>query len=345
MFFKDLSVKGMGKKEISLYIAITTIVSMFSVTSYFVIFSWILYQIIKGKSQLKKLFIIQIPMLIALYLYYTTTLAIQKSQILNTSTAWEAHFLSLNFLNNLYIIKDAIRYFFDTNSHSLLLLMLISVLIVFGMSLVIKNIKTNENAMAIIIVLAISAASFLKIYSLYQRAIFFILPLIIIFAVKILDLISVKRKLLSLIILIAALFAFHNYNLSYIKNSLDGNIWYCRFLDGKYPNPKGMMQTIIENYDKKDAIIINFSSVAAFLYYQKYYNFSPEKTMAFLPNHKIPEDLENLQGNQKYWFYWAEDWSPKMETTQNLKQWKNNYSVILEKIYPSSDSYLLYLQK
>lgn len=348
IFFKDLSVKIINIKSTLYYIIVSTILPLFSLTSYFVIFGWILCQIIECKKYLKKLFIIQIPILLMLCFYYFSILQLQRKEvyIYSPSNLWSANFFSANLINNIVIIKNAINYYFCTNNNLPIFTDFILITLVFlGMCFILKDYQKRVNSLAIFTILIIFITSFLKIYPIFQRSILFIMPLCIIFSAKILDFVSIKHKILSLVIILFTLFAFHNYNLSYFKQCINCNIWYCRFHDEKYPNPKEIMQTLIKNYKSGDIVIINNASISEYNYYLTYYHFFIQKTIFLNYMKDTQQYLDKLKDNEKYWFFYSDDYTKDDIVINNLRQWKNKHKIIFEQSFPYSRSYLLYMQK
>ncbi len=343
MILNKISVKNIQKKDIVIYVVISILFPLFSLTTYFLIFAWILRELILYRKELKNLLIIQAPMIVMSYFYFTKALLPQRIAILECSGhIWGNSYLSSDFVNNFIILKHVIEYYFNPCLHWVLYLMLISI----GIFLFAKNYKQKENLLLFLILPIIIIASFCHIYPLYGRSILFALPIIIIFLTKSIDFISIDRKIISTIIIILFIIAFSGYNFSYFKHCYHNNIWFCRFAGGFCPDPSGMMKELVEKYKSSDTVIINEASTTEYNYYKKIYKFNPNKEIYTDDTVRIYKDCEKklydiTQPNNSYWFFYSDDYSSDNMITKCLRKWKDQYHILEEKQF--SSSYLLYL--
>ena len=341
MILNNMLIENFRIKEIITYCAVTLIFPLFSLSSYFLICAWVFREAFMKKKEIVKLIIIQIPMFILMYFYYTNALRPQRFNILNISyDFWKQGFLSTDIINNFLIIKNAILYYFMPCTFYITLL----ILLLLGFSLFCKDYKDKEKSFLINIVLVVIFASLCQIYPLKERSILFMIPAVIIFVTKGLDLISTNKKILSAIIIITFLLSFHNYNTDYLKKCFKADIWSYsasqwpyNLKRNTYPNPKKAFKFLKDNYNPNDIIIINDMSKLEFDYYKIYYNFNSikEKYTHWDKKKKAKEykkDLDKItEKNNHYWLFYYTDFSENKEATKGLKLFVKQHKILIKK--------------
>ena len=352
IFLNKLSIKNFNIKDIIYYSIITSVFPLLSIPSYFLIGAWVLKELIIYKTEhIKKLIVVQIPIFIMSIFYCITTIIPQHKVFIDSYTQiWQPGFLTLNITEDIKVIFHNLYYFFAPNN----LIILISGLICIGIILFIKEYKQKEVILLLLSVFFILLFSFMRVYPIYERVCLYVLPILIIFAVKILDLLSINKKILSCIIIIAFIFSFGKYNYSYLKDCYSANIWntkqirhFSKQFLGSYPNPRELMQILINNYHN-ETVIINIPSKYQYEYYKKYYEFQPKKEI--YPSNKIKnnpiafkKELDNITNPQeKYVFYISDDWNKDAYELNIIKKWKDKHEVLFEK--DLNGSYILYLR-
>ena len=159
---------------------------------------------------------------------------------------------------------------------------------------------------------ALILASILHIYPYSQRLIIFLIPFILIFAVKIFD---INNKILAgiLISLIILPHLFFSINFIKISNLNKGDF------------AREIMLQMAEKIQPNEIIVINPSSNAEFCYYDLFFNLKNDKI--FLnPKSKTKNDIEKelnerVVNGQNYWFYMPYDYSPKKFEINEIKNW------------------------
>lgn len=276
-----------------------------SVPTLFVIGAFFIIELIRGKKEvIKPLLIFFTPIIISFMFLYITTFLPQKTDYM--LSFWNSGFLSLSLQKNLYLIKKNLDFQFFPNKF----LLLIFILILTGFIQTAKQYKIKENQYSIIICFLVLIASALKLYPLMLRISLYILPIIIVFLVKPVDFISVKRKVYSLLIILLMFSGLNFYNHTYFSKITDQET-YIIF------GARGIMQNLKSLYNGKDLIIVNNVSIPDFTYYSTYYNFNC-KNYKFLKyngydfkfnfnNDSYAKFLNQIHKNQKVWFFYSFD--------------------------------------
>ena len=283
MFLNKIKIKNLTSKTIWLYILVTMICPLISLPSYFIIAGWFLKELFsnKSKSDIIKLFGINLPLLIVTILYYIFALSIQRYNILYTSKIiWEHGFLSLNLQDNIKVITRILKYIFIPCDFVIMQI----ILFITGIVLFIKTHKKDYSKHLLLILAVIITCSATQLYPIYQRVALYLTPILIIVVAKCLDYLSVDKKFYSIATFIIFSLAFWNYNLYYFKECKNCTYWF------RNTNAKMLLENMAAYYKPQDTVFIYIPSEGEYKYYKLYYNFKPTKEIT-LPAYSIYEGI------------------------------------------------------
>jgi hypothetical protein len=379
LFLSKFSVSDLNKKNIILYILLSLTLPLISFPVYFLFAGWVVREIFYYRMHIKKLILINIPLFILSVNYYLYTLKPQHESLFNYQLShWYIGLLDNNMIYNFYLLKRNILYFFQPCN----LYLLIIAFLITGIFLISINYKRKENSLLLISIIIILFCSYIKSYPLLERSVLFIFPVSVVFIAKTLDLINVKSKLTSVLIIFLFIFAFHNYDYNYLKNCNNLTILQNRYnaiskfhlkiseklensgiktkltskerkrmykIPKKYnTNAKELMKILKEKYQNGDIILVNSSSSPEYYYYKRYYDFNAkgEKCMPSVKsfNYNLKKDFDKYTKEEnRYWFFISCDFHENQFIINTLKKWKTKYKTLYE--HYTDGSYLLYIEK
>jgi hypothetical protein len=349
LLLSNLTIINFKKKHIIYYSILTIIFPLLSIPSYFLITSWIFIELITYKTEcIKRLIAVNIPLFIMSIFYCISTIIPQHNIMVKYyATTWTPGFISFNINQNIKLLLHNLYYFFEPCNSALFL----CILICLGVYLLIKD-KQKNVLLLFCSLFLILLFSLIKIYPLYERVCLYTVPILLVFIAKPFDLISTNKKVLSLILTIVFIISFNKYNFHFFKDCYNANIWkysnpYPKQFINNFPNPRKLMQILMNNYNN-EIVIINNSSIYEFKYYKLYYNFQPADEI-FMSNIKqsplnYEKELDEItQSANNYIFFFSNDFRQKNLELNCLKNWKNKHNVLYEQNY--NGSYILYLKK
>lgn len=287
--------------------------SVFFIGSFFVI-NFI--QNYKNKIFYKNLFLILIPFLILMVLYYIFNLLPEK---ISMDTAfphyWDEAFIGLGKSNFVTVLATYIKVIFRPNSFILFKF----ILMLLGIYYLCKEHRTILKYILYVFVLAI-LASLLRIYPFAERVALYCAPIMIFLCIIPLD--KVKLKSVSgIMVILMILLGFGGYNLNYTNLVTDKSIYTKSY-------PQKLMMKLQEKYNPQtDEIIINNASKASFILYSTLYNFNA-KNITETPFATIQEYLNSLPKGKKYWFYLVKDYK-KQPIYDIILTWAHDSQKIL----------------
>lgn len=343
LILNKITSENLNIKNTTIYCAVTTTFPLLSIPSYFLISAWFFREILKRVKNYKyliKLIIIQFPMIIISYFYYTSTLHPQRRHILKISTKfWQQGFLSADVTNNLVIIKKLLLYYFTPCSFYVALF----ILLLIGILLMLIRYKNKENAFLINSILVVGAASFFHLYPLHERIALYLIPTVIILVSKGLDFVSKDKKLISAVVLLNFIVAFHNYDFNYLHKcyktdiwSYYSNLWFYHFEKNTYPKFKETFDLLKNNYNPyQDIIVINTMSKAEYKYYKTYYDFYPQKEIYTTWIHNGPhtdyeKQLDKLTvKNKYYWIFYYTDYTNNKSASEGTKYFAARQDILI----------------
>lgn len=299
----------------SLFLAI---IPWFSFPSVFIITTSILnlvFKTIKDKKPLLPITYFLFPLIISCLLYL-------KIYVLNNYAHnsivdfWQPYFITSG-KNFLWMLGNNLKFFFTPIKFILLAL----VLLIWGAVIYFKE-KQDFFFISFFSVFSIILMSILHIYPFMERLILFLLPIILLFITKPLDLISLKRKSASMLILLIFLLTFQPQIM--LAKKL---IFSERFDKEEYA--REMLDNMMKNIKPNDKIFVNNPSEAEFAYYSSFYEQKNQKIQDKIKNvikNNYITELDSLpQGN--YWFYMPIDYH-NIPTIPWVEEWAKSQQII-----------------
>ena len=318
IIISKINFKKTPDKKIILSGFLLSLLSLFSFSSLFIIGAFILVELLSNKNNTKPVLKFSIPVCFAFIFYFLSIILQSKNNfILNY---WDKGFLSFNFSKIIVFIQTNLQYYFYPNKTILFIL----ILIVTGFFIIAKNYKNKNNMYLITICIFAISASILKLYPIFQRVSLYLIPILIILLIKPLDIISRKKKTLSVTLILLIFFSLKAYNFSYLYK--------IKSLSNRNYDARTITKKLYENY-KDDLIIINRASDSEFLYYSKYYDFKTDNFIFIeTPNNDknlYMQTLNSIPKNQKVWFYYINDYSHS-PVIFILKEWIQDKEILYQ---------------
>lgn len=339
-FFPKINIAELDIKKNILLSIILIALPLISLPSVFFIGAFIIINIInnlKDKIFYKKLVAIFIPFFITMLMYYIFTLIPSKANMDAVfPNYWDDGFWEFSFVDFIRIIGFNMRFYFIPNKATLFTLILfLWGMIDCGFD---KSKNRNSSLLMLFTFLGVLTASLLHIYPFAGRVGIFIAPIFIIIIMRPFDF-SDFPKPIYWITLLFIMLSFYKYSLAYILNYKDdtGIVSY---------SPKNVMMELKKQFNPdEDIILINSASSASYLFYSSKQRFYTDKTYIMDIKHAEREEalsyLDNLEKNQKYWFYLIKDY--KMDPIfPFIEEWLKDKKVLYKK--RERDSYLIYVQ-
>lgn len=339
LFFSKLDLDKISYKKCLLFSFISLLLILTSFPCVFAVGGFILYCIL-NKIKVKKILTYGLPLAISSFLYYFKVLRnVQTKEVSNFLSYWDMGFLKFNIGSFILVFKENFQFFFTPNNFVLIGL----ILFIFGLILLLKT-RTKIVNIILLGFLGIIAVSILKIYPIWQRTALYLLPLLILFMVKPLDLVSKNKKIFSFIIIILFWACFSKYNFSYISGFFKPDIFITT--DGLTTFDK-----LFERFNnKEDILVLNSTTEADFIYYSKTYNFHP-KRIIYVPIYRYDKEyyysvLNSLPKGHKYWFIFGWEYSHRKNDLKNCISYhlqtyiKEEHLKVLEK-YEDDNSILI----
>lgn len=295
LFFIYLNIDKLDIKKTVFFGILLALAPWFSFVSVFIIVGGFLHLFFKNiKSNAVKKIVLALPILISglvylkVYLFtnYTGTPMVGNWQE-------QGSFVTLNLTHFTKLLICSIGYLFYPVCYMLLSLILFGC----GIIIYVKE-KSLFFTIAILSFVALIFASFLHIYPFADRVILFLTPIYLLFMLKPFDLISFKKKLISLIIIFIAILAFyHQFT------------WINYFINTKKAITKGtyareMMTYLVEHVKEGDEIFVSDSSNTEFAYYSSFFNIKNQVIQQPQGSNHI-KWLNYIKKKSFCWFYIA----------------------------------------
>lgn len=330
LLFIMLDLDKIGYKKCLLYSILSIVLVLTSFPCAFVICGYIMYCLL-SRINIKKVICYSFPLAIGLIIYYIKVLYhVQTREVHQYLSYWDAGFLKLNILSPLLIFRENFNFFFVPNKFVLMGL----ILALWGLVLLVKN-RNKSSGIILGSLVGILFVSFLQIYPIWQRTALYLLPILILFISKPLDIISERKKIISFIIILLFIVCFSKYNLSYINSFFSPNVF--SQTDGLTLFPK-----LVEQYDNnKDILVINSTTEADFKYYSRIYHFTPHRYI-LVPIYRYDKDyyydfMNTLPKGYNYWFIFGWEYSHRKKDldhciSHHLETYiKQNHLKVLQK--------------
>ncbi len=304
----NINFKNANTKLMVIYGSILAILPWFSFGSSFIIIAG--FMTLSFKRDNPKLFTtLLMPVAISAFIYLKCFVI--KSYLSNAHgmlSFWQTEFVTKDLSNLTQLNTQNLQYFFSNIPHLSLLLVILC--IITGFILTIKDSKLSLVLISILTFSTLTVASMMKLYPYSRRMILFLIPFLIIYIVKILD---IKKWIIGCIILSFILIphTIFAYNFIKLKNINKGDY------------SRTMMQIIDKNITPQETIVINEGSNADFFYYNTFYKLQ-NKIEYIKPNHTKNETNSSLMKRLppgKYWLFMSYDYNTKFKNIQEITNW------------------------
>ena len=339
ILLNKISIKNINRKNAIIYIVLSSLIPLFSTPAYFAIGAWVIRELLSCRKTKEFLSVsaLQIPAGVVTAIHCNVMIKQYQDFMHYIPNFWDNGFLTNNLHFDLQILKNGINYFFTPNTNYRLEIALILI----GLIILIKHFKLKENMLLFFTVCFMLLFSYLKIYPLMGRIILYALPFAIILAAKLLDYISLNRKVLSIIIAFVFVFAFNGYGVKYIKKCYTDYVINTRHTDILPPNSRELVQTLISEYKPNDLIIFNFSSKLEYYYYKYIYNFNPKPQNEHLLYTYSKKKL--IPQGKKCWLIFLHEHMENTRTDSDFIEYLKEFKVISHKKFNSG--HLVYAER
>ena len=202
--------------------------------------------------------------------------------------------------------------------------------------------KNSINRILIISLFIAVAASFLGLYPLYKRIQIYLIPVFIIFILKVCDIKKIKQQYLLVLFSIILLNFAPILNLKYMEQINSKDVF-------EKWNGRETLKVIQDNFKDGDTLLVNYQSKSQYEYYSKYLNFNPENIIIYDFSNKTKDEffdyLNNLENNKDYWFLNIITSFDNQERDY-LIDWKSNTKNVITKYeYIIRRSYVVKIEK
>lgn len=332
LFFTGLDLDKISEKKALLIGFIASIIPWFSFVSVFSISGGLLYFFLKDyRSNLRKKILLTLPLLISCLLYIRLYL-LPNYIGTHFKTDWQSYFVTLNPIHFFSLIIESIRYLFFPFKYVAFAL----ILIIWGIVLFLREKEKPLffNIASLTFILFILSSLF-HMYPFAKRVILFLLPIYIIFMTKPLDIIAIKNKISSAIILFlisSVIYAQSTFSYGVLKSK---NI-------SKGESPREMLEVLNTIIKPGDIIFVNYASNTEFEYYFSFFNFKNkviQERVSLQGKNKYIEFLNSL-GKGYYWFYLPYD-SDNVPVFPYILDWIKDKEVLYKA--KKDNSLLLYI--
>lgn len=311
------------------------IIPWFSFTSVFIIAAGFITTFFKALKNKTSLFAI----CYLLFTFLISGLIYLKIYVLNNYAHnairdfWQPYFITSG-KSFFWMLTNNIQFFFPPVKFVLLEL----VLLIWGGVIYYKE-NSKFFFISFLSFLLVILLSILHIYPFMERLVLFLLPMVLLFMVKPLDLISSNKKTASALIILIFTMTFYP-QIALTKQLLDSK----KLDKGEYA--REMMATMMQKIKPQDKIFVNSPSEEEFAYYSSFYKNKNSKKQEKIKNvikYDYVNELNSLpRGN--YWFYLPIDYH-NIPTIPWVEEWVKGEQIIYKNKFDGQyPSLLMYLE-
>lgn len=336
LLFSKLDLEKISYKKCFLYSIVGLLLILAAFPCIFIVAGYILYCLL-NKINIKKILSFSFPLIISSVFYYFKFLYnVKESEVTKYFNYWQNGFLTLNINSIITIFRGNFNFFFNPNTFALIGV----ILFLIGFLLLLKDSK-KINRIILFSFPGIILASSLQIYPIWQRTALYLLPIIILYITKPLDLLSKNNKVVSIAVVGLLIIYFYKYNFSYITGFFKQNAFIKTDAITIFPK-------LVEKYRNSDVLVINSSTKPDIVYYCRIYNFNP-KNAVLVPVYRFDKEyyyevLNSLPRGKNYWFIFGWEYSHESKFSsiqKNLESYiKDKHLKLLEE-YKDSNSLLI----
>ena len=309
---KFIDLDKFSRFKVFLYSLGSIVMLLFSFPSMFTIGAIYIVNISKIKDKIKHLIYLAPITICGIWYYIELLLPLRNREIKYFISYWGEGFIKPNISSIWNIIEYNIKYIFYPNNGILLILFFFA-----GIFLFFKNNNQKIRIYIIVFILTIIASA-LHLYPMKGRMILYLIPFTILVVTKPLDLVQIKKPTLALIIITTYLIPFLTYgNLNYYNYFFieDTIMW---------QDSRTALEIIIKNIKPEEIIVYNNASGPSMYYYSHYFNLDDKNEIIKLKSEYNEKDyfreLDKLERNKSYWFYYPYHLNKKPEI-QFVKKW------------------------
>ena len=318
LVFYSIDFNRNNLKQIFLYGFILAILPWFSFGCAFVIAAGFLALSFKKESPKLFIYLLSLP-IISGFIYLNLFVSKSYSQNSNGMLGfWHDYFVKSDFSNIYQLVIDNFNYFFSNVPHFSFFIAAIAIIV--GFVIFIKKSEILFVQITTLTFATLIFASVLKYYPFSRRMIIFLIPIIILYLVKITD---IKKWCLGALILTFLLiphFIFA-YDFLTLPNLNKGDF------------SREMMFIMSKHIANYDTVVISEGSNTDFFYYNNFFRL--QNKIEFLKPDKTRQEtntklLNNLRKGS-YWIFASYDYSPQFVNNKEIKIWaKSNSEVEFE---------------
>lgn len=293
--FFDIVSNKLSAKKIIIYSIVFALSIWFSFISALIIaagFAVVILKQLREKTfNLKKFSFFALPFLLsALFYLKFYILKTYTTNILELNNYWQNSYIAKDFSNFFALVIKDIGYFIFPSTFVMpaLLALIVGVMVLFKK-------KFYPALILVLTILFECIASWLGFYPFEKRVILFLLPIVLIFIVSTLELLDVKHKIKSALVLILFVSVFVQtflYSYQFMKTPKPNRGYY----------PREMMATMMEKIKPDDVILVNMYSRTDFAYYSDFYKIKNKVIQQGWMQDR-EQFLNSLEPKKYYWFY------------------------------------------
>ncbi len=302
-------------RKIFKYGLILAVLPWFSFASAFVVFAGVL--VLSFKKENPALFTsLLMPIFVSVFAYINIFIANAYTQ--NSEgmiNYWAEQFVKSDFSNIVQLHNQNLHYFFINVPH--LSFEFITIIAIIGLFLLLKDNKYSYIFISILTLSTVIVASVMHYYPFSRRLVLFLIPLFLIYVIKIAD---TKRPVIGAILLSFVLIphAIFSWNFMNLKGLNKGDF------------ARNMMQRMAQDITPNEKIILNGASNADYYYYNSFYKLKNE-VIYLKPKTESPYEIQKMLNTLKkgsYWLFMPYDYNMRHVNIDNIVAWAYKHSKI-----------------
>lgn len=313
--FLKIDFKTICLRKIFKYGLILAVMPWFSFASAFVIFAGLVT--LSFKKENPALFTsLLMPIFVSVFAYINIFIA---SAYAENSTGminyWQEQFVKSDFSNIVKLHNQNLHYFFMKIPN--LSFEFLTIIAIAGMFLLLKDTKFLYVFMSIFTLSTVIVASWMQYYPFSRRMVLFLIPLFLIYLVKIID---IKKAFIGWILMAFVLiphFIFA-WDFMHIKNLNKGDF------------ARNMIDEMAKQITPNETIVLNGASNADFYYYNSFYKLK-NKVIYLKPETENPLEIQRMLNTLKkggYWLFMPYDYDSRHINIDNIVAWAYRHSKI-----------------
>lgn len=313
--FLKIDFKTICLRKIFKYGLILAVLPWFSFASSFVIFAGILT--LSFKKENPTLFTsLLMPIVVSIFAYFNIFIINAYNE---NSTGmikyWNNHFVNSDFSNIVRLHNENLHYFFINVPN--LSFIIVTITAIIGLFLLLKDNKFFYVFLSMLTLSSTIVTSMLHYYPFSRRMVLFLIPLFLIYLIKIAD---IKKPVwgwifISFILIPHVIFA---WNFVQLKSLNKGDF------------ARSMLDRMAQDITPNEKIILNGASNADFYYYNTFYGLKNE-VIYLKPETENPLEIQRMLNSLKkgsYWLFMPYDYDIRGINIDNIVAWAYRHSKI-----------------